>query len=122
GFWIKHAEFGDLMHRGYRLACSHGHDWAEIARGLAIDEITPPISAFSLDQRQIAMYGRFQHVALAIDETCFLSLGEFRSVTGRSEEPTDARACCSEALGQVALWYEFELQFSAAIEAIEHVA
>jgi hypothetical protein len=45
-----------------------------------------------------------------------------RAVAGRAEEGADAGAGRADALGQVALRHQLELELAAAVQAVEHLA
>src|SRR5260221_6315927 len=79
---IEITEIDDLAHLRNGTFCRRGHDRPEIARGLAIDEITPAISAQRLDESEVGTNRVFEHVVPAFDAPRLLAFGERRTVTG----------------------------------------
>jgi hypothetical protein len=99
----------------------HRHDRAEVARGLAVHQVAPAVAAQRLDQREVGVDGRLQHVVAAVDQARFLALGQQGAVAGRAEEAADAGAGGADAFGQVALGREFELDLAGAVQRVEVV-
>ena len=121
GFGIELAERHDLVHLRDRAFRRRRHDRAEVARGLAVDEVAPAVAALGLDQREVGVDRVLEHVAAAVDRARLLALGERRAVAGRREERADAGAGGADALGEVALRHQLELDLAGAVERVEHV-
>ncbi len=117
---IEIAEIDDLAHLRNGAFCGRGHDRPEIARGLAVDEITPAIAAQCLDEGEVGTNREFEHVVPAFDAPRLLAFGERRAVTGRRIERADPGTCGVDALGQVALRYQLELELARSIQPVEH--
>ena len=62
-----------------------------------------------------AWIGALEHVHAAVDLARLLALGEVGAVAGRREEGADAGAGGADALGQVALRHQLELDLAGAI-------
>lgn len=110
------------MHRGDGLLRGHGHHRAEVARGLAVDQVAPAVAALGLDQRHVAVDRVLEHVLLAVDLAGFAVARELGAVARGAEEGADAGTGRADALGQVALRHQLELELAAAVERVEDVA
>ncbi len=126
-FGVECAEFHHFVHGGDGLLCSGGHHRSEVARSLAVSQVAPTVAAVGLEQRQLGMDWHLQYVVLAVDLAGLLgrSVGVFRqfgTVAGGREECADAGAGGADALGQIALRYQFELQLAAAIQPVKNLA
>src|SRR5450755_588590 len=108
-FGIEAAERHDLVHGGDRLLRRHRHHRAEVARRHAVGEVAPAVAALGLDEGVIGVQGRLEDVHAAADRSRFLALGELGAVAGRREEAADAGAGGADALGEIALRHELEL-------------
>ena len=64
----------------------------------------------------------FEHVVAAVDRARLLALGERRAVAGRREERADAGAGGADALGQIALRHQLELDLAGAVQTVEHAS
>ena len=62
-----------------------------------------------------------EHVVAAVDHARLLAFGEQRAVAGRREERADAGAGGADALGEIALRHELELDLAGAVQRVEHV-
>src|SRR5208282_1638120 len=63
-----------------------GHHRIEIARRLAIDEITPAVALPRLDECEVGPQRAFHDVGAAVELSRFLALGDHRTNAGRSKE------------------------------------
>jgi len=61
----------------------------------------------------------FQHVTATADQARLLALRQFGPKAGGREEPADAGPGGANALGQVALRHEFELQRASPVGPVE---
>src|SRR4051812_20412028 len=111
-FRIETAEVDGLAHLRDRALRRGRHDRTEVPRRLAIDEVPPAVAAVGLDQRDVGVDRMLEHVLPAIDLPRLLAFGEQRAVTGRAEERADACAGGANALGQVALRHQLELDLA----------
>ncbi len=94
---------------------------AEVARRLAVGQIAPAVALLRLDQREIGVDGRLEHIHAAIDLARFLALGQVRAIARGREEAADAGAGGADALGQVALRHQFQLQLARAVQRVKDV-
>src|SRR5262249_5691347 len=114
----QHDDLANLRDRALRR---RRHDGSEIARGLAVDEISPAVAAVGFDQREIGMNRVLEHIVAPADLACFLALGEQRSIGGRREDGADAGTCRADPLGEIALRHELELDLARAVEWVEYI-
>src|SRR6476646_7693280 len=117
---IQYTEPNDFAHLRDRAFRRARHDRPEVARGLAVDEIAPAVGTIGLDQRVIRTDRIFEHVATPVDLARLLPLRKQRAVAGRREEAADADARCHDALGEVALRHQLELDLARAVQRVEH--
>ena len=96
-----------------------GHDRAEVAGGLAVDEVAQPVGAVGPDQRDVAADRVLQDVRAAVDLAGLLALGQRRADAGGAEERADAGAGGAHPLGEVALRDHLELDPARAVEPVE---
>ncbi|MCY1527594.1 hypothetical protein D9M68_626640 [compost metagenome] len=68
------------------------------------------------------MDGVLEHVLHAVDLARFAVAGQLRAVARGAIEGADAGTRGADALCEVALGHEFELELAAAVQAIEHLA
>ena len=68
------------------------------------------------------MDGVLQHVLLAVDLTRLAVACQLCAEAGRAEKRADAGASRADALGQVALRHQFQLQLAGTVQAVEHLA
>lgn len=68
------------------------------------------------DKREIGVDRVSQHILAAIDLTRFFALGQWRAVTGRCEECTDASAGSAYPFRQIALRHQIQLKPAAQIK------
>src|SRR5215469_17175996 len=102
-FGVEVSEVHDFAHLDDGALCCAGHDRTEVARGLAVYEVAPAVSAQGLDQREVSADRILEHVVAPVDPPRLLALRELRSEAGRRVERADARASGADALGEVAL-------------------
>ena len=124
---LQRAQLGDLEHAGNGAPGRRGHHRAEVARGLAVGQVAPAVTALGLDERQVAMDGVLQHVGATVDDAGFLGAavgvdGQFGAEAGGCEEGADAGTGGAQPFGQVALGHQLQLDLAAAVQAVEHVA
>ncbi|MDT4863847.1 hypothetical protein FQZ97_985710 [compost metagenome] len=103
------------------MACGHGHHWAEVARSLAVGEVAPAVAELGIDQRIVDVDRRFEHVVAAVDLAGFLAFGQQGAIAGGGEETADAAAGGAQALSEVALGNNFQLDLAGAVQLLEHV-
>ena len=108
-----------LVHAGHGNAGGHRHDGPEVARRHAVDEVAPAVATLGLDEREVGMNRAFQHVTTPVDQARLLALRQFGPKAGGREEPADAGPGGANALGQIALWHEFEFQRAGAVCPVE---
>src|SRR5208283_2989963 len=117
---IEIAEVDDLAHLGDRAARGGGHDGPEIARRLAIDQVTPAIAAQRLDEREVGADRVLEDIIATVDASRLLAFRERRAMAGRRVKGADAGARGADALGEVALRHEFEFDLPVLVEAVEY--
>ncbi|MNS75767.1 hypothetical protein D3C72_1092950 [compost metagenome] len=110
------------MHGGNRGLGGGGHHRAKVAGGHAVGEVAPAVALVGLDQRHVAVDGKFQHVVFAVDLACFFARSQFGTVRRGAEESANARTGSAQALGEVALGHQFQFELAAAVQLVEHVA
>ena len=116
---VKVAQFGKKgnLHDGRRGG--HGHDGPEVARGLAIKQVAPAVGLVRFDQGEVGSNRVLEHIVTPLDGSRLFSVGERGAVARRSEERPNPRARRADALGEVSLGHEFELDFSRVILLVE---
>ena len=119
---IELAEGDDPVHGGDRRLRRHRHHRAEVARRHAIGQVAPAVAALGLDEGEVAVDRRLEHVHAAVDLARLLALGELGAVAGGGEEAADAGARGADALGEVALRHQLELDLAGAVEGVEVMA
>ena len=87
--------------------------------GLAVDQIAPTVALQRLDQREVGVDRRLQHVVAAVDQARLLALGQQRAVSGRREEAADAGAGGADALRQIPLRCQFQLDLAGTVQRVE---
>src|SRR5580700_499901 len=96
-------DFGDSDLRGGR------HHGIEVARGLAINQVSPPIALPRLDQREVGLERMFEHVRAAVELARFFAFGHNGAVACRSEERWNPRSPGANALSECPLWNQLEI-------------
>src|SRR5699024_10735911 len=91
-FWIKASGGQNLFNLRNGLLGSGGHDRAEIACRLTVDQVALLVSLECFDQRYITMDRVLEHVMATTDLTDFLALSKSGAVTGRGEECANTSA------------------------------
>lgn len=119
GFRVEGAGGHDLVDLDDRDACGGQHHGAEVARGLAVDEVAELVGAVRGDECEVAGDGVLEDVAAAVEGARLLALGQRGAVAGGGEERGDAGAPRAESLGQVALRDELELEVPVAVGGVE---
>src|SRR3989344_2498552 len=61
-------------------------------------------------------------VVFAVDLTRFLARSQFGAIGRGAEKGADARARSAQALGQIALGHQLQLQLATAIQVVKHIA
>ncbi len=117
---IESPEVDRLAHLHDRAMRRTRHDGAEIARRLAVDEITPPVGAIGPDQRVVGVDRILEHVIAPADLARLLAFRELRTVARRRVERADARARGANPLRQVALRHQLELDLARTVQRVEH--
>src|SRR5690606_39327889 len=77
-----------------------GHDGAEVAGGLAVDEVAGAVGGVGLDEGDVGGERLFEDVPLSVDDAGLLALGEHGAVAGAGEEAADAGAAGADAFGE----------------------
>ena len=97
-----------------------GHDRAEVAGGLAVDEVAHPVGDVRLDQRDVAA-GSGTPARTCGRRSRGSPCPRRAEVpdAGRAEEGADAGAGGPHPLGEVALRHHLELDLPGAVEAVE---
>ena len=121
GLGIKLTKLDDLMHRRDGGLRRHRHDWPKIARRHAVRQVAPAIPLLRLNEREIGMDGRFQHVHFAIDFARFFAFRQRGAEAHFGKKSTDAHTGSTNTLGQVTLRHQFKLDFSCSVQAIKNV-
>src|SRR6476619_5035326 len=80
------------------------------------------VGAVRLDEGVVGADRQLEHVVPAVDLAHLLALGERGAVAGRGEERADAGPGRADALGEVALRHELELDLAGAVLRVELVA
>src|SRR5690606_36591184 len=120
-FRVNFPELSDFMDGcNGEFGCS-GHDGTKVASRFAIDQIAPAVTAFCLDEGDVAIDGFYEHILTAIDFTCFAAGGQFGAESSRAEEAPDAGTSGAQSLGQGALRNQFQFKLARAVELIENV-
>ena len=97
------------------------HHRAEVACGLAVQQVSRPVGDVSADQCDVPADRVLQHVVAAVDGAGLLAVGQRGADTRRAEERADARTGGSHPLGQVALRNHLECDLAVPIQRVEHV-
>src|SRR6267154_2080665 len=116
---IQVAERNDLVHRGDGQPGGRGHDRSEVARCLAVHEVAPSVALVSLDEGDVGVDRRLEHVHAPSNLARLLAFAQVGAVTRWREKAADASTRRAVALGEVALRYQFELVRAGAVQAIE---
>src|SRR5690606_4007282 len=114
--WIKFSQFHNLMDLCNGGFCCFGHDRTKIPCCLTVGQVAPLICLIGINQGIISMYRIFQHTILSIDTTRFLALSYLGSDTGWSRSSSYACTGGLNTAGQIALWHQFQLNFSGFIQ------
>ena len=72
-----------------------------------------------LDQGDVGVDRKFQHVIAAVDAARLAVPSQKRAVAGWAVEGADAGAGGADALGEIALRHDLQLDLAGAIEPIE---
>src|SRR5207344_1533302 len=91
----------------------------EVARALAVGEVSPAVGAVGLDQRVVGVDRVLEHIVAAADAPRLLALREARAVGRGRVEGADPCAGGPDALGERALRDELELEFARAVLRVE---
>lgn len=92
------------------LAGSRSHNWAEVTRILAANEIAEPVRLQGLDQEKVKVDRTFiTYLLPSMTQVPSPRRGWFR--TRRGEEPTDSGFSGTDPFSEVALWGQFQLNF-----------
>src|SRR3954452_21053082 len=103
---IDVAGLDEMLDLGNRHSRRRRHDRVEVARRLAIDEITLGVALPGMDDGEVGENAALHDVALAVELALLLALGDERADAGLGEEGGNAGAAGTDALGQRALRVE----------------
>src|SRR5690606_41745335 len=93
---------------------------SDLARRHAVSQIPPPVSPFGLNQGDIAVNGLFIDMPASVDQTCFLAIGQFRTIACRAKKAADACTSSAQPFGQIALRHQLQLDLATAIQIIKY--
>src|SRR5688572_18754570 len=71
---VQPARRHDLRHLGNGVLRGGGHDRAEVAGGLAVDEVSDAVGLKRLDEGNVGVDRRLEDLAAAVDDPGFLAL------------------------------------------------
>src|SRR5690348_1277681 len=94
---------------GYGYFRGSGHHRVEIARGLAINEIAPPIAFPCFDEGEVSLQRVFHHIQPAIKLTGLFVLAYEGAYPGRRKKCRDTRTSGANALGKRSLWHKLKV-------------
>lgn len=99
----------------------------DVTRGLAEHEVAPAVAALGFDERHVAVNWVLQHSGPAVDDAPLLMravgvLHQFGAEAGARKEGADDDARRTQALDQLSLRHQLELNPLIAVEAVERVA
>src|SRR5690349_21097151 len=100
---VQGAGRDDLRHLDDGVFGRGGHDGAEVPGGLAVDEVALAVGLEGLDECDVGVDGRLEHLPFAVEEARVLAFREHGAVTGGGEEPANTRARGPDTLGEVPL-------------------
>src|SRR5699024_6822455 len=83
-------------------------------------EVAPPVGRERADQRDVGLDGVLENIRASVDHALLFAVSERGSDSRGREESADAGTRRANALGEVALGYELELDLSRTVEAVEH--
>src|SRR5699024_3294289 len=118
-FWIKGSGRQNLFDLCNGLLGRGGHDRTEVACRLAVHQVAFFIGLERFDQCDVTVDRVLQHIVATVDLTNFFALGQPGPVTGWCKESANACTGGTQALGKVALWYEFQLNFAGTVGLVE---
>src|SRR3546814_17977954 len=79
------------------------------------------IGAQCLDQGVVGVQRIFKNVIAPVYRALLFAFGQGRAGARGRIDTTDAGACGPDALGQIALRHQFQLDFSGSIQGIEYL-
>ena len=90
----------DFLHFRDGRLCSHGHEGIEISSGQPVSKISQLIGLLRFDEGVVGLDRQFQNAALTLQETLFLSFGDFGADAHGGVETLQASAGGAHALAQ----------------------
>src|SRR6267142_996267 len=89
---IELAKVDEFFYFGDDVVGGGGHHGIEVARGLAVDEISPAVAFPGFDEREIATQATLEDVVAAVEFAGLFSFGDHGAVAGGGVEGGNACA------------------------------
>src|SRR5437899_346057 len=109
---VELAHLQQVLHLHDGDAGRGAHHRAEVAGGLAEDQVPPLVALPGAHDGEVGLEGLLEDHLLALENARLLALGDLGARAGRREEAAQARPAGADALGEGALRVQLDLQLA----------
>src|SRR5436190_3907256 len=116
---VELAHLDEVLHLRDGDAGRGAHHRAEVAGGLAKDEVAPSVALPGAHDGVVGLEGLLEDHLPSLEDATLLALGDLGARAGRREEPAQPRPAGADALGEGALRVQLDLELAAEELALE---